>query len=60
MRCKSFKKDEAPQKCISLVCSLFELLRFWASEDREHFETSMGGHAVADGNAEKLGIPVVF
>ena len=32
------KKNEASQKCISLVCSLFELLRFWASEDREHFE----------------------
>ena len=32
------KKNEASQKYISLVCSLFELLRFWASEDREHFE----------------------
>ena len=38
VRCQNSKKDEAPQKSISLVCSLFELLRFWASEDREHFE----------------------
>ena len=36
--CKKLKKNEASQKCISLVCSLFELLRFWASEDQEHSE----------------------
>ena len=38
VRCKKLKKGEASQKCISLISSLFELLRFWASEDREHFE----------------------
>ena len=32
------KKGETSQKCISLISSLFELLRFSASEDREHFE----------------------
>ena len=32
------RPGKASQKCISLVCSLFELLRFWASEDQEHFE----------------------
>ena len=38
MRCKKLKKNRASQECISLTCSLFELLRFSASEDREHFE----------------------
>ena len=33
VRRENLKKSEVSQKCISLICSMFELLRFWVSED---------------------------